>query len=197
MLAGLIVGVVIIIIISVFVALYNHAKEKEVVRAEEEEEELRLMREMPNRTEYFIKGNLKKVVLNSNKLYIRQTVGKFYNCKDIKSVKIGYQVNNEVVHYEDPHGAMKMGVVAGIASWFGVSTISDLSSLGEDVLEKRLTIYIKIEINEKTLNLCAIDQIVNDEALIHQVEELLKFVDALNRIVQNNYRVEDVRENSL
>lgn len=172
----LFIGLLLLLGVSLFVTLYPyHHKEKE---------EQKLKQEMPNSTEYFIKGNLKKVVLNSDKLYIRKIVGKYYDCNDIKKVKIRYQVNNEVIHYEDPDGAIKMGAVAGIASWFGIGTIADLDSLGKDVLEQRLTIYIEFSITNTIVNLCAFNEIVKDNSQFDRVKEIVKFVNDLNRIIK-------------
>lgn len=176
---------VILLAIALFVTLYP-------LRYEEKENK-KLKEKMPNGCEYYIggsmynkKGALKRVVLNSEKLYIRMPfyITHFYDCKKMKSVKISYQVNDELVD-EDPYGAAKMGAVSGVASWFGIGTIVDFNSFSNEVWKKRFAMYIVIEMNDKTLKLCAANEIVEDDALLDRVKETLKFVENLKSIINN------------
>lgn len=179
------ISLFIFLVVLLGVALYVTLWRPRLKEKNEAKEKQKLYKIIPYGKEYFIKGNLKKVVLSKEMLYIRKNIGIFYECKNIKSVRMVYKVNDEMVDYSDPYGAAKMGAVAGIASWFGISTISDLSSLDNNVLEKRLTISIEIEMKNSTLNLCAINEIVKDNSLFDQVKELVRFVNDLKSYIDN------------
>lgn len=171
-------------IIVCLVTFYPKLYHKMCLKLEKEEEEY-LKQNNINGKEYIIGGDFKKVILTTTKLYMRTkplTLGNIFDRKDIKEAKIEMRINNKIVHYEDPDGAMKMGAVAGIASWFGIGTIADLDSLGQDVLEKTVTVYIEIEIaNEKLKYYVLNDEIIENNLILQRIENAEKFIKDIKK----------------
>ena len=144
-----------------------------------------------NRKEYALQGKCKKVILSTNKLYIRtedMLLGTFYDCADILDATVEYRVNNEVVHYENKYGAIEAGIQSGFLNAFGIGTIVDLDSFtqGENVLEKRLAICIVISMKKETLVLLAFNEIINNNTSISGVKEIARFIEDLREVIKVN-----------
>lgn len=155
-----------------------------------------------NGKEYIIGGDFKKVILTTTKLYLRTkplALGDIFDRKDIKDAKIEMKISNRIVHYEDPDGAMKMGAIAGVAIWFGISTIADLNSLGQDVLEEAVTVYIEIEIANAKLKFYVInDETIKNNLSLQRIENAVKFIKDIKgrkrsrkKTVNNNKQIRE------
>ena len=165
-----------------FVSWYSERKDKKIKE------------KMPNGRTYYIggyrgEGEIKKIVLNSEKLYIKRKfyINDFYDCKNIKSVKISYQLKDEIIKDNSRNIERNASLFIAGLSGFGVIIDSDsMGDLSQDILEKRLTAYIKMEMVNETVDICAINEIVKDDSLMDRLEELKSFEKDLNRIIESN-----------
>lgn len=146
--------------------------------------------------EYFkSKNNSHRVIVSNNALYARtkeNALGSLWSKNDIESISMTIEHGNKIVDYTDEWAGVKAGIQDGLLNALGISTIRDMSDFTDKKVNEETitaTIHLITRVNGKTENLkgyAIYNQPISYESTAKKLEETIRFVDAVNDMLDSD-----------